>query len=161
MIDSIPRDCWPTLLRGDSGIASENVIREAEQRGIAYLFKLRLTKNVKSLIERTFSKGGWRDAGQGWQGQTAELRLTWWSRQRRVIVLRRKLRSGVMASARDASDQLRLSFAEVEDDTELWEHAVLVTSLDMANSGARGTMKCSRSPSSTLIAPIARMCSMS
>ena len=41
-----------------------------------------------------------------------------------------------MASSRDASDQPRLSFAEVEDDTELWEHAVLVTSLGMAQAGA-------------------------
>jgi hypothetical protein len=131
LIDSLPRDCWPTLLRGDSGISSESVMAAAEQRGISYLFKLRLTKNVKRLIERTFSRGGWRDAGQGWQGATAELRLSGWSRQRRVVVLRRRLRAGVMASARDASGQMRLSFAEVEDDTELWEHAVLVTSLDM------------------------------
>ena len=135
LIDSIPRDCWPTLLRGDSGIASQSVMAEAEQRGIAYLFKLRLTKNVKNLIERAFSRGGWRDAGQGWQGQTAELRLTGWSRERRVIVLRRRLRNGVMASTRNSADQLRLSFAEVEDDTELWEHAVYVTSLDLPAVG--------------------------
>ena len=135
LIDSTPRDCWPTLLRGDSGIASEGVMREAEQRSIAYLLKLRLTKNVKRLIERTFMKGGWRDAGQGWQGQTAELRLTGWSRSRRVIVLRRKLKSGVMASTRDGSEQRRLNFAEVEDDTELWEYAVLVTSLDLSVVG--------------------------
>ncbi len=135
LIDSIPRDCWPTLLRGDSGIASQSAMAEAEQRGIAYLFKLRLTRNVKSLIERAFSRGGWRDAGQGWQGQTAELRLTGWSRDRRVIVLRRRLRSDVMASTRAGADQLRLSFAEIEDDTELWEHVVLVTSLDLPAVG--------------------------
>ena len=137
LIDSTPRDCWPTLLRGDSGIGSESVMREAEQRDIAYLFKLRLTKNVKRLIERAFVKGGWRDAGQGFQGQTAELRLTGWSRSRRVIVMRRKLKNGVVASTRDATDQLRLSFAEVEDDTELWEHAVLVTSLDLTQVGSK------------------------
>ena len=131
LIDRTPRDCRPKLLRGDSGIASEGVMREGEQRGLAYLFKLRLTKNVKSLIERTFTRGGWHDAGQGWQGQEAELRLTGWSRQRRVLVLRRRLRSGVVAETRDATDQLRLSFAEVEEDTPIWEHAVLVTSIDL------------------------------
>jgi hypothetical protein len=52
-------------------------------------------------------------------------------------VLRRKLKSGVVASTRDAADQLRLSFAEVEDDTELWEHAVLVTSLDLTRGGGK------------------------
>ena len=137
LIDSVPRDCWPTLLRGDSGIGSESVMGEAESRDIAYLFKLRLTKNVKSLIERAFATGGWREAGQGWQGKTAELRLTGWSRHRRVIVLRRRLRNGVTASIRDGSDQMRLSFAEVEDDTELWEHAVLVTSLDLTQFGGK------------------------
>ncbi len=135
MIDSIPRDCWPTLLRGDSGIASESVMREAEQRGIADLFKLQLTKNVIALVERTFARGGWRDAGQGWQGKSAELRLTGCCCSRRVMVLQRRLRSGVVASTRDRDDQLRLSFAEVEDDTALWEHAVLVTSLDLTQVG--------------------------
>ena len=130
LIDRIPHDCWPTLLRGDSGIASEGVMREAEGRGIDYLFKLRLTKNVKRLIERAFARGGWQDAGQGWQGMDAELRLTGWSRHRRVIVMRRRLKRSVVASVRDGHDQLRLAFAEIEGDTELYEYAVLVTSLD-------------------------------
>ena len=135
-IDSMPRDLWPTLLRGDSGVAGEGMMRESEQRRIAYLFNLRLTKNVKTVIERAFAKGGWSDAGQGWQGQTAELRLTGWSRHRRVVVLRRKLKSGVMASTDDGAGQMRLSFAEIDEDTELWEHAVLVTSLGMSEIGA-------------------------
>jgi hypothetical protein len=140
-IDRIPRDCWPTLLRGDSGIASESVMAEAECRGIAYLFKLRLTKNVKTLVERTFARGGWQDAGQGWQGQEAELRLVGWSRHRRVVVLRRRLRSSVVARVRDADSQPRLSFAEVEEDTALWEHAVLVTSLAVSEAGGSGEME--------------------
>jgi Transposase DDE domain group 1 len=130
LIDRIPRDCWPALLRGDSGIASENTMREAESRGIDYLFKLRLTKNVKVLIERTFQKGGWRNAGQGWEGKTETLRLMGWSRSRRVIVLRRRLKGSVVASARDNQNQLRLGFAEIGEDTALWEYAVLATSLD-------------------------------
>ena len=129
LVDRTPRDCRPALLRGDSGIASEGMMAEAESRGLAYLFKLRLTKNVKTLVERTFARDGWRDARQGWQGQYADLRLTGWSRHRRVVVLRRRLRGSVVASVRDADNQPRLSFAEVEEDTALWEHAVLVTSL--------------------------------
>ncbi len=130
LIDGIPRDCWPALLRGDSGIASENTMQEAESRGIDYLFKLRLTKNVKALTERTFQKGGWHNAGQGWQGKTETLRLVGWSRSRRVIVLRRPLRGSVVASARDGENQLRLGFAEIGGDSALWEYAVLVTSCD-------------------------------
>lgn len=131
MIDRCPRDCWPTLIRGDSGITSETVMREAEARDIDHLFKLRLTKNVKALIKRMFSKRGWRDAGQGFQGMEAELRLDGWSRQRRVVVLRRRLKGNVVASLRDDNDQLRLGFAEIEGNTELYEYAVLVTSLKL------------------------------
>ena len=52
LIDRLPRDLWPALLRGDSGFGNEGVMREAEARGLAYLFKLRLTKNVKRMIEK-------------------------------------------------------------------------------------------------------------
>src|SRR5262249_8795193 len=115
---------------GESSSGSEGVMRESEGRGINYLFKLRLTKNVKSLIERAFMKGGWSDAGQGWQGKAETLRLVGWSRHRRVIVLRRRLKEGVVADVREGPNQLRLSFAELEDDTQLYEYAVLVTSLE-------------------------------
>jgi hypothetical protein len=130
LIDGLPRDCWPALLRGDSGIVSENTMREAESRGIDYLFKLRQTKNVKILIERAFHKGGWHNAGQGWQGKPETLRLQGWSRTRRVIVLRRRLKGTIAASVPGDGNQLRLSFAEIGEDTALWEYAVLVTSLD-------------------------------
>ena len=43
LLDRIPRDCWPAFLRGDSGFGTEAVMREAERRGLPYLFKLRLT----------------------------------------------------------------------------------------------------------------------
>ena len=52
LLDRIPRDLWPALLRGDCGFGNEPIMREAEQRGLAYLFKLRLTANVKRMIER-------------------------------------------------------------------------------------------------------------
>jgi hypothetical protein len=130
LIDRTPRDCWPRLLRGDSGIGSEGVMREAEQRDIDYLFKLRLTANVKRLIKKAFAYSGWQDAGQGWRGLEAALRLDGWSRERRVVILRRRLRDGVVASTRDNHDQLRLSFAEIEGDAELYEYGVLVTSLE-------------------------------
>ena len=32
----------------------------------------------------------WSDAGQGWQGKETNLRLIGWSRQRRVVLLRRQ-----------------------------------------------------------------------
>lgn len=40
-----------------------------EERAQPYLFKLKLTKNVKRHIERLFREAGWSDAGQGWEGK--------------------------------------------------------------------------------------------
>jgi len=40
---------------------------EARQQG--YLFKLKLTRNVKRHIERLFRERDWLDAGQGWEGR--------------------------------------------------------------------------------------------
>jgi len=46
-------------------------MREAEQRGLAYLFKLRLTANVKRMIERLSTQREWANTGQGWQARRA------------------------------------------------------------------------------------------
>ncbi len=102
---------------------------EAEQRGLPYLFKLRLTSNVKKLIKKTFSKNDWTGAGQGWQGRTDTLRLEGWSRQRRAVILRRRLKEG-MAIAGPGAGQLALSFVEIGAQNEVYEYGVLVTSLD-------------------------------
>ena len=55
LFDRTARDCWPTLLRGDKGFRNEKIMREAELRALAYLFKLRLTANVRRAIERLYS----------------------------------------------------------------------------------------------------------
>ena len=59
------------------------------------------------------------------------MRLDGWSRQRRVVVLRRRLKDGVVASRREDDGQLRSGFAEIDTDAELYEYAVFVTSLDL------------------------------
>jgi hypothetical protein len=130
LLDRIPRDCRPAFLRGDSGFGTEAVMAGAEQRGLPYLFKLRLTANVKKLIKKTFSKSGWTDAGQGWQGREDTLRLEGWSRQRQVVILRRRLKEGMAVAGRDAGGQLALGFVEIGPGAEVYEYGVLVTSLD-------------------------------
>jgi hypothetical protein len=129
LLDRIPRDCWPAVLRGDSGFGTEAVMSGAEQRGLPYLFKLRLTANVKKLIKKTFSKSGWTDAGQGWQGRRETLRLTGWSRQRQVVILRRRLKEGMAVAGRSDAGQLALGFVEIGAQSEVYEYGVLVTSL--------------------------------
>jgi Transposase DDE domain group 1 len=129
-LDGLSPEQRPWLLRGDAGFGNEPVMREAEQRGQPYLFKLRLTKNVKRAIERAMRGQDWHDAGCRWQGKDGLLRLEGWSRHRRIVILRRRLERSLALAERDDAGQLKLSFAEVEDDKEVWEYTVLVTSLD-------------------------------
>ena len=119
----------PTLLRGDKSWGIERVMARAEQNDLKYLFRLRLTLNVQRALQRAMQHAGWTDAGQGWQGKETALRLQGWSRQRRVILLRRKLARDQPISDRSKPDQSLLGFAEVGPDKELWEYAALVTSL--------------------------------
>ena len=106
------------------------MVREAERRGLNYLFKLRLTAGVKRVLERAMGQRDWQDAGAGWQGKWGEVRLHGWGRQRRVVLLRRRL-AGVMLTARAAGGrQLALGFVELDARQEAWEYAVLVSSLE-------------------------------
>ena len=74
----------PALVRGDCGQGGEPTMAALEARAVHYLFKLRLTKNVKRYIERSFASGQWCDAGQGWQAQEGMIQLMGWSRARRT-----------------------------------------------------------------------------
>lgn len=129
-LESRERKDWPTFLRGDIAHGNEPMMQGAEQRGVPYLFKLRQTKGVAQLIARLAARGdkaGWRSAGQGWQGVESRLQLQGWSRARRVVVLRRKLRERPAPEQEGA--QLRLPGCVLEHKGGDWyEHAVLVTS---------------------------------
>jgi len=129
LIDGLPRDLWPTLLRGDSGYGNEGIMREAEARGLAYLFKLRLTKNVKRMIGKLAGQREWVDAGQGFEAKESSVRLEGWSKQRRTIVLRRRVKGAVALSHDNESGARQLSFAEIGEATEVYEYSVVVTSL--------------------------------
>ncbi len=126
-IDRLPKDKQPKLVRGDCGFGTDTVMQGLEARGIPYLFKLRLTKNVKRYIQKVFWADGWSDAGQGWEGREGELALTGWAQDRRVIVLRRALIGEVLLA--DDSGQMDLGFVESEIAAKRYEYAVLVTDL--------------------------------
>jgi hypothetical protein len=59
------------LLRGDNDWGNEAVMSEAERRGQPYLFKLRLRRGVKRVLERAMRETDWQNAGAGWQGKWA------------------------------------------------------------------------------------------
>jgi hypothetical protein len=129
LLDRLGRARWPSLLRGDKSWGVEPVMAGAEQRGLPYLFRLRLTKGVRGALERAMREADWTDAGQGWQGKETALRLLGWSRQRRTVLLRRKLRGDLAMAEAAQPAQKWLSFAEIDRNGEVWEYAALVTSL--------------------------------
>ena len=130
LLDRLGRDCWPRLVRGDKDWGSEGNMASCEAAGLDYLFKLRLTRGARRLAERQMARDEWEDAGQGWQGIGAELRLQGWSRSRRVVVLRRRL-PATLALTRGDNAQGELFWSETRPGTGVWEFAVLATSLDL------------------------------
>jgi hypothetical protein len=118
------------LLLVDAGFGNEPIMREAERRGVAYLFKLRLTANVKRMIARLSTQNVWINAGQGFEAKESTVRLEGWSRQRRAIVLRRRVRGVLATSVTDGHGQQKLSFVEVGVNADVYEYSVLATSLD-------------------------------
>src|SRR5215469_7987431 len=144
-IDTIPRTpppgcghCWRSS-GASAGRAccavmpngATKVMARAEQEGVPYLFRLRATANVKRALERAMAERDWSDAGQGWQGKETTLRLMGWSRQRRVVLLRRQFNRPLALLDRTDPGQPLLGFAELlGGKREVWEYAALVTSLD-------------------------------
>ena len=100
LMERLPAEKRPHLVRGDAGAGGEPTMAALEVQGQPYLFKQRLTNNIKRHIERAFARGDWSDAGQGWQGQDGQIQLSGSSgsscsharrRTRRIVVLRRPL----------------------------------------------------------------------
>ncbi len=130
LLERLGRGHWPRLVRGDKDWGSEGNMASCEAAGLAYLFKLRLTKGARRLAERLMGRNEWEDAGRGWWGMEAELRLHGWSRTRRVVVLRRRL-PGAVALTRHDDGQGDLFWADAQPGTGIWEFAVFATSLDL------------------------------
>jgi len=127
LVSSLPANERPYLIRGDIAFGVENSMAEAERAGISYLFKLRQTVQVKRLIKRLFTTPDWQDAGQGWMGRESLLHLQGWTKARRVVVLRRRLKENLALLERDEQQQLQLSTIEVLGPGEVYEYAVLIT----------------------------------
>lgn len=137
-LDGLAERDRSVFLRGDSHWGSEKAMLGAEQRGLGYVFKLKQSANVKKLIGKTFGNQEWVEAGQQWQGREDVLRLSGWTKGRRVVMLRRPLKSkpaaetetaGNRKSKRKAAKQLTLDLPELIYQGVQYEYVVLVTSL--------------------------------
>ena len=131
LLDRIPKEDWPCFIRGDCDWGNETIMADCEDRGVDYLFKLRQSQNVKKLILENHSKSGWQRTVAGWEARATELKLSTWSRARRVVLVRRRLREAVVIApdTDKISYQQQLSWLEPAEELAAFEYAVLVTSL--------------------------------
>lgn len=89
LLESLPRERWPTFVRGDCGYGNEKTMTQLEARGLPYLLKLRHTKKVKALVRDVLGRSdGWMDCLEGWEAAEAQIKLTGWSKTRRVVIVR-------------------------------------------------------------------------
>jgi hypothetical protein len=134
ILDALPAEHKPKLVRGDNAFGNDALLTELEARAQPYLSKLKLTKNVKRYLTSLFRQAGWIDAGQGWEGQNGELALTGWHSKRRVVVLRRAIKGEMVLAGQDDDGQQVLAFVEADRKAGKgitgYEYAVLVTNTD-------------------------------
>ena len=126
-------DKAPALVRGDCGYGNEGILLTLEERDQPYLLRLRQTKNVQRLVAQQFARQDWsRPDKQGCQMVQTSLQLQGWSKKRRVVVVRQRIRGGIARERRVDGKQLKLDLAgaSVHDGERLWEYAVFVTDLD-------------------------------
>ena len=126
-------DHRPALVRGDSGYGNEGILQTLEERSQHYLLRMRQTKNVQRLVAQQFARQDWsRPDSQGCQMVEDWLLLQGWSKKRRVVIVRQRIRGGIARERRIDGQQLRLDLAgsSVHEGDRLWECAVLVTDAD-------------------------------
>ena len=125
-----PEGRRPALVRGDSGYGNEGILLELESRGQAYLLRLRQTANVQRLVAQQFARQDWsRPDNQGCQMVEDVLQLQGWSKTRRVVIVRQRIKGGIARERRVDGKQLKLDLAgpSVHEGERLWEYAVMVT----------------------------------
>ena len=133
LLERLPKTQWPTLVRGDCDWGNEAILCEAEHRGVDYLFKVRQSKYVKTLIYKLHYETDWEKTHAGWEATESTLQLKSWTQERRVVVMRRQITGDVVALPEAPrqlkQDQQQFAFIEAAEDLKTYEYAVLVTSL--------------------------------
>jgi len=133
LLDDLPGDRLPSLVRGDCGFGTEDMMTFCESRGLDFLFKQRQTRRTRAMVQLVDHSQEWIDAGQGWQATESTLELSTWSRRRRAVVLRRRARQRYPRRAdiekEDQPKQKCMAECEPFITDDDFEYQVLVTSL--------------------------------
>lgn len=107
------------------------MMAELEQKDYRYLFKMKKTKQVKTLISKQHGEGQWHPFKEGWETKEAKLKLSTWEHARRVVLVRRQLtKAEDLVIEHQQQGQLSLSFIQGAENIKAFEYSVLVTNLD-------------------------------
>jgi hypothetical protein len=129
LLERLPKNCWPSFVRGDCDWGSGPIMEDLEEQHMRYLFKLRKSKNVQALIYKHHGTGKWHRTGTDWEAKDDQLQLYGWTKSRRVVIMRRRLKDDrTLLLESKAGTQLAL--IEEPEDISVYEYSVLVTSLD-------------------------------
>jgi hypothetical protein len=134
LFDGLPMAQRPQFIRGDVSYGTERIMSEAEARQARFLFRIKCSPKIKSLIKWKMQSAHalWEPVGQGYDGTQEPIQLDGWSKQRRVVILRRKIANkdvGILSKDKK-SKQLSFDFACIESDKSAYEYVVLVTNLE-------------------------------
>ena len=132
LLDEMPPNLRPKLIRGDIGYGNEGTMLGCEGRSQPFLFKLKQTPKIKRLLLELEQPGQcWVDAGKSWLGSESKIQLTGWSSKRRVIILKRKHQKKKQRKELADLEQLELPLVIVDNDDDItYEYQILITSTD-------------------------------
>lgn len=131
LLKRLPVDGKPEFVRGDIGYGTDNVMREMEAIDQPYLFKLKKTNNVKTLINKHHCIGDWGYINKEWEAKEDVIQLQGWDKPRRVAIIRRQLRKDdLLGIEYQKNGQQNLAFVDGPESLKLYEYSILVTDLE-------------------------------
>lgn len=129
LLNQLPADSKPELVRGDIGFGTDTVMRELEAINQGYLFKLKKSRNVNALIYQHHGVGKWTRVHGDWEAKSDELQLQGWEHKRRVVIVRRKIANdNPIAIEFTRAGETQLALLDGPENTRAYEYSVLVTS---------------------------------
>ena len=131
LLNELPMDKRPQFVRGDCDWGTDNVMTQMEELGHRFLFKMKKSKHVKSIIQQHHSQGGWTTTIDGWEAKETTCQLSTWDRKRRIVLVRRQSKqSETLVLTHQTGEQLSLEFIDEPENMKAYEYAVLVTNLN-------------------------------
>ena len=131
LLARLPEQSQPRFVRGDCDWGTDRVMTELEKVKRHYLFKMKKSPNVKTLISLYHSKRKWVPFKEGWEAKEATVQLSGWETERRVVLVRRQLKKEPeLALEYPHEGQQQLAFLEAAENVKAYEYSALVTNMD-------------------------------